>query len=120
METMTDKKREALSYSWALIVALKTAASAAFTLSNDHLRGRSKQRAKSLYSYLKNWLNTGQAKVNRELEEYDDLIEDNASAGLELLVSAASVPNDQVDWFIEQIDGLVFAAQNRAQKDVNE
>lgn len=116
---MTDEETMQAA-SWALIIALKTANSALHELIKNHLQHRNKQRAGALYKYIRNWLNpiNNTSLSRKQLEDYDDYMEDHSAAAFEtIMIACASVPNSQIDWFINEVEKLAYLAQN---KDKNE
>lgn len=102
---MKNKDQE-LAISWALIVALKTAQSAAFTLHSDHLKGRNKQRVGNLYRFINTWMKQTTLENRKAFAEFDDMIEDNATAAFETFMLIAGIPNQNIDAFMDGVNKL--------------
>jgi hypothetical protein len=102
---------------WLLVTALNCAQFSLVQLKdNPHV----KHRVKMQFNMFRNQLNNFKSYIHNNSEKemvglLQNLSYDNVAAMSETMAMIALVPQEELDWFLEQTQKLVWAAVNRYQ-----
>jgi hypothetical protein len=105
---MTHQEDKRLASIWLLITCLNAAKYALVELETKHMKQDRKVRFKALEQQIKSFL---------QYMPKDSLVHnqsfENVAAMTETMAMIAQLPATQIDWFLEQVNRLSFAAVNR-------
>jgi hypothetical protein len=98
---------------WLLIASLNAAGFAILELEPDRMNSLQKYRYKNLKASIRNFLVGLQAKAAKaDRERLADMNYNNVGAMAETMALIAQLPQDQIDWFLDEVNKLVYRAVN--------
>lgn len=108
---MTQEEQKRLASIWLLITSLNAARYAMVELNIAGMKQDRKQKFRALESQIKSFLE----KMPKDSLVHDHSFE-NVGAMTEVVAMVAQLPFTQIEWFLNEVNKLSFAAVNRELK----
>lgn len=105
---MTHQEDKRLASIWLLITCLNAAKYALVELETKHMKQDRKVKFKALEQQIKSFLQYLPNDILVKDQSFENVI-----AMTEAVSIIAQLPATQIDWFLEQVNRLSFAAVNR-------